>query len=110
MPPWCARAGLIAACTNDLAKLAERAEQGRVLVGLGFGPTEGRTIRVSLPSQTATAEMVDRLLAALSAWAPVRCKGDVGTATVGHRAGCGDGGGWLHERRVQRTEPTEADG
>jgi hypothetical protein len=48
--------------------------------------------------------MVDRLLAALSGWAPVPCKGDVGTAAVGHPAGCGDGGGWVHGRWVQGTK------
>jgi aspartate aminotransferase-like enzyme len=66
MTPCCARAGVVAACTNDPARLAERAERGRVLVGRGLSPTEGRTIRVGLPGRTATDEMVDRLLAVLS--------------------------------------------
>jgi len=103
MTPCCARAGLVAAWTNAPARRVERAERAGVLVGRGPGPTEGRTIRVGLPGRTATDEMVDRLLAALSGRAPVRCKGDVGTAAVGHRAGCGDGGGWVHGRRVQGT-------
>src|SRR5215217_8932262 len=103
MTRCCAPAGLVAACPNAPARRVERAERAGVLVGRGSGPTEGRTIRVGLPGRTATDEMVDRLLAALSGRAPVRCKGDVGTAAVGHRAGCGDGGGWLHGRRIPGT-------
>jgi hypothetical protein len=41
---------------------------------------QGRMIRVGLPGRTATDEMIDRLLAALSGWAPVRRKGDIGMA------------------------------
>ena len=98
------RGGLVAACTNTRPGGSSGPSGAGVLVGRGLGPTEGQTIRVGLPGRTATAEMVDRLLAALSGWPPVRCKGDVGTATVGHPAGCGDGGGWLHGRRFQGTK------
>src|SRR5215211_6115223 len=86
--------GLVAACTNTRPGGSSGPSGAGVLVGRGLGPTEGQTIRVGLAGRTATAEMVDRLLAALSGWPPVRCKGDVGTAAVGHPAGCGDGGAW----------------
>ena len=58
--------GLVAACTNTRPGGSSGPSGAGVLVGRGLGPTEGRTIRVGLAGRTATDEMVDRLLAALS--------------------------------------------
>ena len=67
MTSWCARAGLVAACTNAPARRVERAERVGVLVGRGPGrPSAGRSGSAWPVGGTASDEMVDRLLAGLS--------------------------------------------